>query len=413
MDKKEQKNEITELRGFLIRNFLVILAVVSVTEYAVLLLANAFFLPGFSYFLSGKTDWSGHLSMSQSILYLVILLAELILAAVSSVLPVTAQALIARLIVAIENAGRNHIPQMGQNAFTRLSRLEGLLLFAALVAVFVLLLLPYAIGAVWYARITTEKVRELREKREALQREYERKKNLMLSDIAHDLRTPITTVAGYARALADGLVTDPQKQQTYLEAIQIKSARMEELIQLLFEYAKISSEGFTLDRRQSDLAELVRENAALIYTDVESGGIELEVDIPDEPYPESVDEVQFGRALTNLLSNALRHNSAGARILLSLRVEADAARIIVADTGEKIAPELAEHLFEPFVMGDESRSSKGGSGLGLSIASQILQMHGWTLFYSEDIPGYSKGFVVECPRSHTAIQPEASATEGV
>ena len=252
-------------------------------------------------------------------------------------------------------------------------------------------------------------MRELREKREALQEEYDRRRNLMLSDIAHDLRTPITTVAGYAKALADGMVTDPQKVQSYLDAIQAKSARMEELIQLLFEYVKISSEGFALDRKPADLAELVRKNAALIYADVESGGMELEVDIPEDAYMENVDEVQFGRALTNLLNNALRHNSAGARILLSLRVEADAARITVADTGEKIAPELAEHLFEPFVMGDESRSSKGGSGLGLSIASQIMQMHGWTLSYSEDIPDYSKGFVIECPRSHTAIQPEPAA----
>ncbi len=411
MEKKEQKNEITELRGFLIKNFLVILAVVSVAEYVVLQLINSFFLPVFNYFFSGKISWNGHLSMSQSILYLLILLAELTLAAAASVLPVAAQAIVGRLIATVEKAGRNYIPQIGQNAFTQLSRMESLLLFATLVVVFALLILPYAIGALWYARITTKKVRELREKREALQAEYDRRRNLMLSDIAHDLRTPITTVAGYAKALADGMVTDPQKVQSYLDAIQAKSARMEELIQLLFEYVKISSEGFTLDRKPADLAELVRKNAALIYADVESGGMELEVDIPEDAYMENVDEVQFGRALTNLLNNALRHNSAGARILLSLRVESDAVRITVADTGEKIAPELAEHLFEPFIMGDESRSSKGGSGLGLSIASQIMQMHGWTLSYSEDIPDYSKGFVIECPRSHTAIQPEPAAAK--
>lgn len=411
MEKKEQKNEITELRGFLIKNFLVILAVVSVAEYVVLQLINSFFLPAFDYFFSGKISWNGRLSMSQSIFYLLILLAELTLAAVASVLPVAAQAIVGRLIAMVEKAGRSDILQIGQNAFSQLSRMESLLLFATLVVIFALLILPYAIGALWYARITTKKVRELREKREALQEEYDRRRNLMLSDIAHDLRTPITTVAGYAKALADGMVTDPQKVQSYLDAIQAKSARMEELIQLLFEYVKISSEGFALDRKPANLAELVRKNAALIYADAESGGMELEIDIPEEPYMENVDEVQFGRALTNLLNNALRHNSAGARILLSLRVEADAARITVADTGEKIAPELAEHLFEPFVMGDESRSSKGGSGLGLSIASQIMQMHGWTLSYSEDIPDYSKGFVIECPRSHTAILPEPAAAK--
>lgn len=411
MDNEKQKNEITELRGFLIKNFLIILAVVSVAEYLAIQLINMLFLPVFEYFFAGKINWSGRLSLSQLLLYLIILLAELLLAAVGSTLPGVLQTMSLNLISSIEKAGRGYIPDMGQNAFAQLNRRESLILFATVVVVFALLILPYAIGAVWYARITTKKVRELREKREALQQEYDRRRNLMLSDIAHDLRTPITTVAGYAKALSDGMVTDPKKVQTYLDAIQAKSARMEELIQLLFEYVKISSEGFVLDRRSVDLSELVRKNAALIYADVESGGMELEADIPEEPHMENIDEVQFGRALANLLNNALRHNSAGARILLSLHIEEKNVRIIVADTGEKIAPELVAHLFEPFVMGDESRSSKGGSGLGLSIASQIMQMHGWTLSYSEDIPDYSKGFVIECPRSHTAIQQEPAAAK--
>ena len=96
MEKKEQKNEITELRGFLIKNFLVILAVVSVAEYVVLQLINSFFLPAFDYFFPGKISWNGRLSMSQSIFYLLILLAELTLAAVANVLPVAAQAIATR-----------------------------------------------------------------------------------------------------------------------------------------------------------------------------------------------------------------------------------------------------------------------------------------------------------------------------
>ena len=107
------------------------------------------------------------------------------------------------------------------------------------------------------------------------------------------------------------------------------------------------------------------------------------------------DEIQFSRAVTNLITNAIRHNKAGAKILLSLKKDDERLKIVVGDTGEKIEPNLADHLFEPFVMGDESRNTKGGSGLGLSIAHKIMKMHGWNLFYSEQIYGYTKGFVIE------------------
>ena len=133
----------------------------------------------------------------------------------------------------------------------------------------------------------------------------------MLSDIAHDLRTPMTTVNGYAKALADGMVVEPEKQLEYLQAIQNKSARMNDLIHLLFEYVKLDSEGFSLDRKETDLSELLRENAALIYADFEDAGMEFEIDIPEEVVSVSVDPIQFSRVITNLLNNAMKHNESG------------------------------------------------------------------------------------------------------
>lgn len=395
MTKATEKNEIAELRGFLVKNFLIILAVVSITEYAILQLVNMVFLPIFQTFFFGKVDWNGRLSGSEILVYMILLLAELMILGVGTVLPVATQPLLQRAVQVLEDVGSIIVPEMSENLSIRLTRGESLFLFAVVFAIMILLIIPYGIGAVWYARITTRKVHEIQVKRDAMREEYNRRRNRMLSDIAHDLRTPITTIAGYSKALTDGMVDDPQKIREYLDAIQAKSARINDLIQLLFEYVKLSSDGFSLDKKPIDLSELMRKNAALMYSDVEDAGMELEIDIPEEACMIEADEIQFSRAVTNLITNAIRHNKAGAKILLSLKKDDERLKIVVGDTGEKIEPNLADHLFEPFVMGDESRNTKGGSGLGLSIAHKIMKMHGWNLFYSEQIYGYTKGFVIE------------------
>ena len=210
------------------------------------------------------------------------------------------------------------------------------------------------------------------------------KRNLMLSDIAHDLRTPMTTVNGYAKALADGMVVEPEKQLEYLQAIQNKSARMNDLIHLLFEYVKLDSEGFSLDRKETDLSELLRENAALIYADFEDAGMEFEIDIPEEVVSVSVDPIQFSRVITNLLNNAMKHNESGTHIKIGMYRKNGYIYILVADSGRRIPGELAEHLFEPFTKGDVSRKSGSGSGLGLSIAKKSLKCMDfkWILYNS-------------------------------
>ena len=215
----------------------------------------------------------------------------------------------------------------------------------------------------------------------------------------------MTTVNGYAKALADGMVKEPEKQLEYLQAIQNKSARMNDLIHLLFEYVKLDSEGFTLDLKRTDLSELLRENAALIYSDIEEAGMEFEIEIPEEPVYIQVDPIQFSRVITNLLNNALKHNEAGTKIKISMYRENGYIYILVADGGKRIPGELAEHLFEPFAKGDMSRKSGSGSGLGLSIAKKIAEMHGFQMELIQQldekkihqIEGCTKEFVIKIP----------------
>lgn len=258
-------------------------------------------------------------------------------------------------------------------------------------------LLPYVIGAVKFSRLIQKQMKLLWEEEREHQKRYEQRRSLMLSDIAHDLKTPITTINGYAQALRDDVVVDDDKKKQYLNAICNKSQRMDDLISLLFEYVKIDSEGFTLHKERADIVELLRENIALFYSDFERKGIEMEIDIPEQCIWWEVDKIQFSRALANLLSNELRHVEAGEKVLVRLRwnTELERLSIFFGDTGKQVPDEIAKHIFEPFVMGDASRSTKGGSGLGLSISSKIVKMHEGRLYLDRNSTSeYVKTFVI-------------------
>jgi len=255
--------------------------------------------------------------------------------------------------------------------------------------------LPIVGSAVWFAKIVVEEVERRDRQEEEIRLKYERARNLMLSDIAHDLRTPITTIAGYSKALKDGLITSDEKREEYLEAIENKAARMSDLITLLFEYVRLDSDNFSLKKAKVDITELLRENAALLYADTEEKGMEFVIEIPEEPYMVEVDKLQFSRVITNLINNALKHNEAGTEITLKMEKIDGEMQISVSDNGTLISPMIAEHIFEPFVVADASRESKGGSGLGLSIAKKIVEMHGWSIELKQYYEEYKKSFVIK------------------
>ncbi len=266
-----------------------------------------------------------------------------------------------------------------------------------LIAIVMLTLLPYLMAAYVYSQMIRTKIHQIVEEQKEAHIEYEQNRSLLLSDIAHDLKTPITTVAGYAQALSEGIVSSEDRKQEYLDAIQHKSMQMNDLIMLLFEYMKLESKGFALNKTRENLSEILRECIASIYSDLEKRDMELELDIPEEAVWYEVDRVQFTRSIMNLLNNALRHNEAGIRIYVRFYQMPYTSSwcIIIGDTGQPIAPEIAEHLFEPFVMGDKSRSSKGGSGLGMSISHKVMAMHGWELRLEQTSTSrYMKAFIV-------------------
>ncbi len=268
---------------------------------------------------------------------------------------------------------------------------EGMIPLLITVSFFII---PILVAAVWFSKIVMEEANRMEEHKKEMRLLYEKKRNLMLSDIAHDLKTPITTISGYAKALNDGMVQDEEKKKEYLATIESKSERMNELITLLFEYVKLDSAYFSLNIETENIAELLRKNAAFLYSDIEEKGMYLEMNVPEEPCMVPVDTLQFSRAITNLMTNAIKHNASGTHIGLELVQNKNHIDIRISDNGELIPQFLSEHIFEPFAMGDASRKSQTGSGLGLSIAEKIVQMHGWELTLKQDEEKKQKAFVI-------------------
>ncbi len=372
-------DSLKDLRSYLIRRFVYTIVLIGIAEYIVLKIVNLFFGPLFARAFYGAAEEVGSLHTDEIILMFCFMLLGLLLQGIERLLPGQLGMLFGEMKDAVERLIQK-IPASTRTAdnYARLSTYEKVFFLLFLFGVAVVILLPYLAGAGFYSVTVIREFRKIEEAREQANRDYEKKRNLMLSDIAHDLRTPMTTVSGYARALSDGVVSEDKKSD-YLDAIVRKSERMDELIGLLFDYVRLGSEGFRLKKEEFDLCEMVRECAAMQFRDIEDAGMELEVDIPEKFLMIKADRLQMSRTVTNLITNAIRHNVKGTTIGVYVMEETNRYRVMVADSGERIDPSQAEHIFEPFVMGETSRSTKGGSGLGLSIAAKVMDMHGYNI----------------------------------
>ena len=272
---------------------------------------------------------------------------------------------------------------------------EGGVSLAIFITGIITMIIPIILASLMFSKTLMDEVHRMDQESEEMRKSYEKKRNLMLSDIAHDLRTPITTIAGYSKALNDDMIVSEEKKREYLQAIENKSARMNDLINLLFDYVRLDSANYGLRRDEMDLPELLRTIAASLYSDVEEKGMEFEISIPEEVHMVSLDRVQFSRVVVNLINNAIKHNKAGTTISLEMKLEKNSIQVVISDNGGLIPEFLAEHIFEPFAMGDASRTTQSGSGLGLSIAKKIVEMHGWTLELKQYYEDNRKAFVIE------------------
>lgn len=230
------------------------------------------------------------------------------------------------------------------------------------------------------------------EKMQELKKEIERERVLLFANMAHDIKTPITSILGFSSALSEGMVESEEKRKDYLNTITLKSMRINELIDRLFEFVKIESPENILHKSPCDIAEVLRGSLAAIYSDFEEKNMKVELSIPEVPVIKNADKLEIGRVFTNLLTNICRHNPCGTAVFVEMKENGET---LIADSGEEIAQPVRKSLFKPFVSGDSARRSKNGSGLGLALSYKIMEKHGGNLSYISSCKPYTKGFLIK------------------
>lgn len=208
-------------------------------------------------------------------------------------------------------------------------------------------------------------------------KKLEQDKQKILADISHDLKTPITVIQGYAKGIYDGIVS-AEEQPQYLETIYKKSEGLTELINTFYEYSKMEHPDYSLNLEMCDICIFLRDYMADKYNELDLGGFELVVDIPEERILCQIDKVQLKRAFENIISNSIKHNGSGTTFTCVLSQMEGWVIVVMADNGYGIQEEISHDIFEPFVVGEKSRS-KQGSGLGLAVSKKIIEDHGGSI----------------------------------
>jgi two-component system, OmpR family, sensor histidine kinase BaeS len=207
----------------------------------------------------------------------------------------------------------------------------------------------------------------------------EAQRRTLLADVTHELRTPLAVVQGSVEAILDGI---HPADETHLSAILEETHILDRLIEDLRTLALSESGALSLHREPTDLSILVTDVATSFAATASSAGVELQTTIDDDLPLLDVDPVRIREVIGNLVANALRHTPTGGRIDVQVRLARAAGKpardeieIRVRDTGSGIDPELLPHVFDRFARGAGST----GSGLGLSIARGLVELHGGTI----------------------------------
>lgn len=230
-----------------------------------------------------------------------------------------------------------------------------------------------------------------------LQKEKEQShlnKQKLLSEISHDLKTPMAVIKSYAKALGSDLLSSEEKQQ-YLTTIVDKIDDLSGKIDEFYLYNKLESPDLPLNLTDIDIYEYVRSYLIAVYDDITSLGCQLDIDIPEQHTNVKVDVKLMNRALDNIIFNSVKHNRSAVKIQVSLYSEQDNIVIRVRDNGKGIPNHILNDIFKPYVTDDVSKPADQGSGLGLAIARRIVEKHSGQLTASAAaIPEYSIEFCI-------------------
>jgi signal transduction histidine kinase len=238
-----------------------------------------------------------------------------------------------------------------------------------------------------------------------------RQKTDFVSNVSHELQTPLTSIRMFAEMLAEGRVPDPARQRSFLGVITSEAARLTRLINNVLDFSRMEQGRKKYQLAPCDLAALVRETAASYRPHLEEAGFKLATELPDRPVElPAADHDALAQVLLNLISNAEKYSGDSREITLQLATEnrpAASAEVRVLDRGLGVPAGAEEQIFEQFFRAHDSLSSGiQGAGLGLTLARQIARAHGGDVFYRPR-PGGGSCFALRLPLATNGLPPRS------
>ena len=216
-----------------------------------------------------------------------------------------------------------------------------------------------------------------------------KERSMLLANISHDLKTPVTSIKGYVEGIRDGIADTHEKMNRYLDTIYAKARVIDDMVNNLSMFSKLELSRMTFDFEEGDINVFLRGLVEDYRLDMEKNGVELVSNISDETAIVKIDYEKISRVFSNIIDNAVKYRNENNPMLeISTFTRDNGVYVCISDNGIGIEEKELKNVFEGFYRVDSSRSIKG-SGLGLGIVKQIVEKHGGKIWLKSD--GLGKG----------------------
>ncbi len=232
-----------------------------------------------------------------------------------------------------------------------------------------------------YAEISTQmaEIKSVMQHHEQILRDEAGKKNELITYLAHDLKTPLTSVIGYLSLMDEAPDMPAEQKAKYVNIALDKAYRLEKLINEFFEITRYNLQQINLEKEQIDLSYMLIQMADEFYPILNTHGNTIRLCV-DENLSICGDSMRLARVFNNILKNAIAYSDQGTEIEIRARQDEENVELVFCNRGRTIPEQKLNSIFEKFFRLDEARTSNtGGAGLGLAIAKEIVQLHGGTI----------------------------------
>jgi len=215
-----------------------------------------------------------------------------------------------------------------------------------------------------------------------------------VANVSHELRSPITSIRGFAEGMADGVIP-PEDHPRYLRLVAGESRRLSGLIDDLLALSRLEREDAKPEKTVFDINEMLRRAVIRRINDLEEKKIDISCEFEEETCTVLADSDRIEQVVINLLDNAVKFTPEGGKITLESGITGKTVHVTVRDSGPGVAPEDREKIFDRFFTADRAHTSGKGTGLGLSICKRIMEMHGQSISLLETETGAAFRFTLE------------------